>query len=78
MNNIFVVCELLNEVNFSIFNTNNAIFMNHICSSCFSFININLKKLNNINVFNIKEMFSNFISLKYLYLFILKMIMLLI
>ena len=78
MNNIFVVCELLNEVNFSIFNTNNAIFMNHIFSSYFSLINIDLKKLNSINVFNIKEMFSNFISLKYLYLFILKMIMLLI
>ena len=40
MNNIFVVCELLNEVNFSIFNTNNAIFMNHIFSSYFSLINI--------------------------------------
>ena len=78
MNNIFVVCELLNEVNFSSFNTNNAIFMNHIFSSYFSLINIDLKKLNNINVFNIKEMFSNIISLKYLYLCILKMIMLLI
>jgi len=52
--------------------------MNHIFFSCFSLINIDLKKLNIINVFNIKEMFSNFISLKYLYLCILKMIMLLI
>lgn len=59
MNNIFVECELLNEVNFSSFNTNNVIFMNHIFFSYFSLINIDLKKLNIINVFNIKEMFSN-------------------
>ena len=58
MNNLFLMCQSLKELNLSNFNTDNVTHMNYMFYKCSSLKELNLSNFNTNNVTNMRYMFS--------------------